>query len=394
MEGKYVTQDKDICNTLMEQYNSQFSSNKKQKDAIDNIFDNEKDDDISDIKINEEEIQNAISAMDQNSTAGPDGITAKFLIKTRENISVPLAIIMRKSIDQGQIPDVLKLAYVTPIHKGGSKLKPENYRPVSLTSHIMKIFERVVKVQLIKHLKENNLINPGQHGFVPGRSTQTQLLDHFCRVYEALEEGVRLDTVFLDFAKAFDKVDHNILIRKLAENKIKGKLGRWIKEFLINRKFRVVANGEMSEEQEVRSGVPQGTVLAAILFIIMINDIDEDIKRCIVRCFADDTRINMKVKTEEDKKAMQDDLNEIYKWAEKNIMKFNEAKFDQMTCGVTEDVDIEPYKTASGLDIESKNIVKDLGVITSNKLLFKEHIDSIVLACKIKQGNILRNFET
>ncbi|CAL4108187.1 unnamed protein product [Meganyctiphanes norvegica] len=302
MEGKYVTQDKDICNTLMEQYNSQFSSNKKQKDAIDNIFDNEKDDDISDIKINEEEIQNAISAMDQNSTAGPDGITAKFLIKTKENISVPLAIIMRKSIDQGQIPDVLKLAYVTPIHKGGSKLKPENYRPVSLTSHIMKIFERVVKVQLIKHLKENNLINPGQHGFVPGRSTQTQLLDHFCRVYEALEEGVRLDTVFLDFAKAFDKVDHNILIRKLAENKIKGKLGRWIKEFLINRKFRVVANGEMSEEQEVRSGVPQGTVLAAILFIIMINDIDEDIKRCIVRCFADDTRINMKVKTEEDKK--------------------------------------------------------------------------------------------
>ena len=394
MEGKYVTQDKDICNTLMEQYNSQFSSNKKQKDAIDNIFDNEKDDDISDIKINEEEIQNAISAMDQNSTAGPDGITAKFLIKTKENISVPLAIIMRKSIDQGQIPDVLKLAYVTPIHKGGSKLKPENYRPVSLTSHIMKIFERVVKVQLIKHLKENNLINPGQHGFVPGRSTQTQLLDHFCRVYEALEEGVRLDTVFLDFAKAFDKVDHNILIRKLAENKIKGKLGRWIKEFLINRKFRVVANGEMSEEQEVRSGVPQGTVLAAILFIIMINDIDEDIKRCIVRCFADDTRINMKVKTEEDKKAMQDDLNEIYKWAEKNIMKFNEAKFDQMTCGVTEDVDIEPYKTASGLDIESKNIVKDLGVITSDKLLFKEHIDSIVLACKIKQGNILRNFET
>ena len=301
---------------------------------------------------------------------------------------------MRRSLDQGKIPDVLKLAYVTPIHKGGSKLKPENYRPVSLTSHIMKIFERVVKVRLLDHLTKHNLINPGQHGFVPGRSTQTQLLDHFCRVYEALEEGARLDTVYLDFAKAFDKVDHNVLITKLAANKIKGKLGRWIREFLSERKFRVVANGEFSEEHHVKSGVPQGTVLAAILFIIMISDIDEDIMRCIVRCFADDTRINMKVKTEEDKKTMQEDLNKIYRWAEENVMKFNETKFEQMTCGVTKEVSVEPYKTSTGKEIEFKSRVKDLGVVTNEKLNFKEHIDSVVLACKIKQGNIFRNFST
>ena len=194
---------------------------------------------------------------------------------------------------------MLKLAYVTPIHKSGSKLKLENFRPVSLTSHIMKIFERVIKVRLIDHLKEHKLINPRQHGFIQGRSTQTQLLDHFCRIYEALEEDARMDTVYLDFAKAFDKVDHNILMTKLAENKIKGKLGKWIREFLRNRKYRVVANGEMSEEQEVKSGVPQGTVLTAILFIIIINDIDEEIMRCIVSCFADDTRNSMKIKTED-----------------------------------------------------------------------------------------------
>ena len=265
---------------------------------------------------------------------------------------------------------------------------------MSLTSHIMKIFERVVKVRLIYHLKEHNLINPGQHGFVPGRSTQTQLLDHLCRVYEALEEDGRLDTVYLDFAKAFDKVDHNILITKLAENKIKGKLGRWIREFLRNRKFRVVANGEISEEQDVISGVPQGTVLASVLFIIMIYDIDEEIKRCILRCFADDTRINMKVKTDEDKKAMQEDLNKIYNWAEKNIMMFNEKKFEQMTCGETKGVDVESYKTPTGTEIENKDKVKDLGVVTSADLRFREHIDSVVISCKIKQGNILRNFST
>ena len=393
IEGEYVTENKDICDRMVQQYNSQYSNNDL-RDVTDCIFDDVRDDDISDITISEEEIQNAIGAMDQNSTAGPDGIPAKFLIKTKEKIAVPLGVIMRRSIDEGKIPDVLKLAYVTPIHKGGSKLKPENYRPVSLTSHIMKIFERVVKVRLLDHLKNNNLINPGQHGFVPGRSTQTQLLDHFCRVYEALEEGARLDTVYLDFAKAFDKVDHNVLLKKLAANKIKGKLGRWIREFLNERKFRVVVNGVVSEEQNVKSGVPQGTVLAAILFIIMISDIDKDIIRCIVSCFADDTRINMKVKTEEDKKAMQEDLNKIYRWAEENIMKFNEAKFEQMTCGITKEVDVEPYKTATSTEIEFKSRVKDLGVVTNENVRFKEHIDGVVLACRVKQGNILRNFST
>merc|ERR1712106_621675 len=394
IEGEYVIENNEICDTLTKQYNAQFSHNENGRDVMDEIFDNEQEDDISDIMIRDEDIQNAIGDMNPNSTPGPDGIPAKFLIQTKENISVPLGIIMRKSIDQGKIPDVLKLAYVTPIHKGGSKLKPENYRPVSLTSHIMKIFERVVKVRLIDHLKEHNLINPGQHGFVPGRSTQTQLPDHFCRVYEALEEDARVDTVYLDFAKAFDKVDHNILLTKLAENKIKGKLLRWIREFLRDRKFRVVVNGEMSEEQDVKSGVPQGTVLAAILFIIMIYDIDEEIQRCIVRCFADDTRINKKVRTEEDKEAMQEDLNKIYKWAEKNIMKFNEKKFEQMTCGETKGVDVESYITPTGTIIENNKIVKDLGVVTSADLRFREHIDSVVIACKIKQGNILRNFST
>jgi len=121
--------------------------------------------------------------------------------------------------------------------------------------------------------------------------------------------------------------------------------------------------------------VPQGAVLTAIL----ISDIDEDIKRCIVRCFADDTRINMKVKTEEDKNIMQEDLKKIYKWAENNIMKFNENKFEQMTCGETKGVDIEPYKTSIGTEIENKHKIKDLGVITSKNLQFREHIDSVVL---------------
>ena len=186
------------------------------------------------------------------------------------------------------------------------------------------------------HLIKNSLINEAQHGFVPGRSTQTQLLVHFRDIFEAIEEGSRVDTVFLDFSKAFDKVDHDTLLKKIAKHKIKGKVGKWIREFLKNRKFTVIANGEMSEQEEVMSGVPQSTVLAAILFIIMIADIDEEIKECIVRCFADYTRVSRKIKEEADKMKLQEALNIIYKWAEENLMVFNTDKFEQLTYGETD----------------------------------------------------------
>merc|ERR1711894_30188 len=129
-------------------------------------------------------------------------------------------------------------------------------------------------------------------------------------------EGKRLDTVFLDFTKAFDKVDHNILLEKVKKHGIEGKIGRWIMEFLNGRKFRVVENGYMSRE-DVISGVPQGTVFAAILFVIMISDIDEGVKNCLVRSFADDPRVNKEIEKDLDKEAMQKDLEAIYDWAEK-----------------------------------------------------------------------------
>merc|ERR1712050_606645 len=155
---------------------------------------------------------------------------------------------------------------------------------------------------------------------------------------------------------------------------IKGKLGKWIREFLKNRKYRGVANGEMSEEQEVKSGVPQGTVLAAILFLIMIGGIDEEIINCIVSCFADGTRNSKKIRQEEDKKAMQKDLNKIYEWAEKNVMKFNESKFEQMTWTKLKVLEVETYKTTSGKEIEIKDKVKVLGII-STESRFREHIN-------------------
>merc|ERR1712121_383806 len=142
----------------------------------------------------------------------------------------------------------------------------------------------------------------------------------------------------------------------------------------------------------VISGNPQGTVLTAILFVIMISDIDEDVKMCIIRCFADDTRVNKKIRTNEDKELMQEDLDIIYRWAEKNKIKFNEKKFEQMAHGLLKGVTIDPYKASSGEDIEIKETVKDLGVLVTNDLMFKEHIGKITTECQVIMADIMRTF--
>ena len=281
--NRIVDTDKEITNMLKDEYRSQYS---EITDEIDEkVFEDILEGELTDIEITENEIIEAINKLDENSAAGPDGVSAYLLIKAKEVIAKPLIIIMRKSLDESKIADVMKLAYITPIHKGGSRQLPGQYRPVSLTSHVMKIFERVLQPKLIEHLIKNKKLNEGQHGFVPNRSTQTQLICHKSEIYETVVEGKGIDTVYLD---------HSILIKKVKDHGIGGKIGKWLIQFLTNRKFNVVANGCLSEEEEVRSGVPQGTVLAALLFVIMISDIDDEIKKELI-----DTA---KRKVEEDEK--------------------------------------------------------------------------------------------
>ena len=396
-EGETIISDKkQMSDMLVKQYKLQMGENKmaREKEEIEQLLRDIKEGDLIDVEVTEPVIEESIDELNENSSAGSDDVPAIFLKKTKSAIAKPLKIILRKSLDEGKVPDIFKIANVTPIYKGGTKAKPENYRPVSLTSHIIKIFERVLVKNILKHLTVNNLINKNQHGFVPGRSAQTQWLEHYKDIFETIEKGMRMDTVFLDFAKAFDKVDHSILMRKVIGQGIKGKIGRWILEFLSNRKFKVIIDGIESEEEDVLSGVPQGTVMAAILFTIMISDIDEDVRQCIVRCFADDTRINKRIKSKDDIKRMQEDLNTIYKWAENNEMKFNGNKFEQLGYGQSEDIEIEPYKNPDGEDIQIGNVVKDLGVMANSNITFKEHIESIVAASRIKVGILLRTFHT
>ena len=378
---------------LLEQYDSVFSTN--QPDIIDDEMFNIHDvDSLTNINVKIEDIKEAIDKLGSDSAAGPDGIPAIFLKKTRDVIAKPLAILLRKSLDEQKIIEIHKLQHIAPLFKGGSRLLPKNYRPVSLTSHIMKVYERVIVKYIIKHLVSQNRLNPGQHGFVPNRSTQTQLLAHYETIYQSLFENQRLDFMYLDFAKAFDKVSHKIVLEKLVKNKIGEKIGMWIKEFLTNRKQVVVAKGCKSKESLVLSGVSQGTVLAAILFVIMINDIDEEAKEVIVRSFADDTRVSKAITNKKDKEILQRALEKIYKWVSDNKIQFNAEKFEQISHGKLDLVEIGNYKGPEGNSIEYKHTIKDLGVMISDNNSFDEHIKKLISACKIMSGYIYRSLIT
>ena len=190
---------------------------------------------FTDIYFTVSDVSECIDMLSAGATAGPDGLPAAMLKGAKTTFAIMIANILRLSLDTGDIPSILKLAHVIPLHKGGSRSEPSNFRPVSLTSHLIKTMERVIRVSLVSYLEYHAMMDSSQHGSRTGRSTLSQLLQHQDEVIKALEEGFNIDTIYLDFLKAFDKCDHGILLHKMKKMGITGKLGRWIQSFLSQR---------------------------------------------------------------------------------------------------------------------------------------------------------------
>ena len=224
------------------------------------------------------------------------------------------------------IPSSLKRAVITQVFKSGRKSSPSNYSTISLNITIIEVFEQVVAF-----LTSQDLLNRTQHGFKSGRSCLSTLLDVVDDLMHMLRSDTTVDMIYLDFSKAFDKVDHGILLHKLKDMGITGKLGIWFFQFLTNRTYYVRIPGVISKNGPVLIGVPQGTVLGPLLFLIMIYDINKGTTSPKLISFADDTRVYSNIAQADDCDNLQSDLNTIYNSALQNNMFFNSQTFDYIS---------------------------------------------------------------
>ena len=380
-----------MSNLLQEQYKKAFSD--PDSGTLDQSYPNlENVPPLNHISITNEDVIKAINSIGTNSAPGPDKIPASVLKECKNEIAPPLRILWQKSLDTGEIPSKLLTQSIIPIFKKDNRSLPANYRPISLTSHLIKLFERILREKIITHLVKYNLITIHQHGFTPNRSTLTQLLHHINSILDILEENGNADILYLDLSKAFDKVNHKILLHKLTKMNITGKINTWIKTFLTTRTQYVVVNGKKSQPAHVKSGVPQGTVLGPALFIIYMNNITESVNNTIIKMFADDSKLISSVKCMEDRNKITTDLKALIKWTEENSMEFNETKFQLLQIGTNKELKI--LYQHHDKEIKGSQHVKDLGVYTSEDMSNKYHITEMTTNATNFASWLLRTFST
>ena len=345
---------------------------------------------LSDIVIDTATVKKKILKLKPGSAPGPDNITARFLITNVDAMAPALCKIFNKSVQTGVIPEDWKLANVTPIFKKGSKFKPGNYRPVSLTCISCKLNESCLKDAMVDHLVTNALIRDSQHGFMNRKSCTTNLLEFLEKLTSEQDAGHAVDVIYLDFAKAFDKVPHKRLIDKFRAHGIDGKVLRWVENWLAGRKQRTVLNGKASDWEDVGSGVPQGSVIGPLAFIIFINDLDlVVILISIMNKFADDTKLANSILSNADVVNLQDCLNRLVTWADTWEMEFNITKCKVMHVG--KDNPKADY-TMSGISLEKSEFERDIGVKVHHTLRPSLQCKEAAQRANAVLGQISRSF--
>lgn len=349
--------------------------------------------DVTDIPIiTEADVLSAIKELRGHSAAGIDGIPP-FIIKGVADLIAPvLTWLYNFSLRTATVPDCWRRALVSPIPKKGDLHDIRNYRPVSVLNVVSKVFEKLIHVHLYNSLRGS--IDARQHGFMSCRSTATNLYEMMSFVAPEVEGRGQVDTVYFDFRKAFDTVPHDIMLRKLSHYGIKGAMLKWVQSYLVNRTFQVKVAGEISRVYRASSGVPQGSNLGPLLFIIFINDIGKGIQSKLLM-FADDVKLCAKMNNWNDYVMLQQDIDRLCHWATKNRMPLNLEKTIVATYSRKTIVTKYEYRINNHL-IKRKDYVCDLGVTFDAKLLFTRHIDNITSRARRNLGLLLwisRNFQ-
>ena len=242
---------------------------------------------LTEIAITCEDVRYELKNLNCFKIVGPDSIHPKLLKSLADDFAFveSLTNLFRLCAESGHIPEIWRTANITALFKNGSKTDPLNYRPVSLTCIISKIYEKIIKSSIIHFI--DNKINKHQHGFIKGKSCLTNLLETMDCIIEIINQGDPVDIFYFDFKKAFDRVPHNRLLYKIECLGMKGKVLDIIRDFLTGRSFRVCVGGEFSNLKDVLSGIPQGSVLGPLLFVLYINYLPDSIKSS-AKLFADD----------------------------------------------------------------------------------------------------------
>jgi hypothetical protein len=345
---------------------------------------------ISDIIITFDSVKRELLKLNIFKSTGPDGHHPKLLKSLAGDNSFVTALtkLFSTCSDTGTLPEVWKSASVVALFKKGSKSDPLNYRPVSLTCILCKVYEQFVRSHVLEFLED--LISKHQHGFVKGKSCLSNLLETFDSIFNLIDEGAPVDLFYFDFSKAFDSVPHYRLLNKLENLGIRGQVLDVIRDFICNRTMKVCVEGEISERKYVWSGVPQGSVLGPLLFVLYINDLPENIKNKI-KIFADDVKLIGDASKHD---TIVNDLKELEVWESIWLLKFNASKCKVMHVDFNDNPHFDYF--INGVLLEETEQEKDLGVLTHSSLLWNEQIKTSIskanqMICWITRNLIIRD---
>uniref|UniRef100_A0A914YHH1 Reverse transcriptase domain-containing protein n=1 Tax=Panagrolaimus superbus TaxID=310955 RepID=A0A914YHH1_9BILA len=334
---------------------------------------------LENITFNREMIKEQLKKCSNKNINGPDGIPGIILKKCRNIISLPLTYLFNQMISKGEVPKEFLLSHVTPIPKIPNPKNFNDYRPISGSSDIFKTFERVLKIYILQHLKEINFLPKQQFGFRNGYSTTKQLISYFEFIYLKVSSGETIDVIYFDFVKAFDKIPIQKLISSLKKAGIRGKLLKIITVILSNRKFLVKVNSTFSNLDDATSGVPQGSVLGPIYFIIFIAELSQRLNlhdNIIHLLFADDLKLLYSYSPKNfENSTLQNAITDINDWCKENSMDLSVPKTHHIQFGKPNEAAI--YFIDNNQIIKAEN-VRDLGVFISKNLSFSQHVDRIV----------------
>ena len=328
------------------------------------------------------EVLAVLKSLKTSKSAGPDNLHARLLKDGSEQIAAPLCFLANQSLQNGLFPNSEKCARVIPIYKSGEKSNLDNYRPISVLNVLSKVLEKIVHKQLSEYLETNKLLSDAQYGFRRGRSTKdavTLFLDH---IRSNMDASRCTGTLYLDLCKAFDTVHHGNLLSKLPHYGIKNLELAWLEDYLFNRTEYVCYDGARSQIEHITYGVPQGSILGLLLFVIIINDLLLAMNKCKILIYADDTEIfysDKSAKVVED--VINHEANLAGKWFTDNnlIMNLKKGKTEFVMYGTSQKLSRQPscHIEIGGLEINQSSNYEYLGVTLDHHLTLQEQINKI-----------------